>query len=114
MIGAARSLGRFDVIVANPPYIATTALAELPPEVGDTIPLLRLTGAKMGYAPIAGLPRDISDLMAASGASRSWRVGTGQASAVAVYPQLPSGYLFKQSSEILRAITLSHSAPAPS
>ena len=27
--------GRFDVIVANPPYIARAALAGLPPEVGS-------------------------------------------------------------------------------
>ena len=82
MIGAARSLGRFDVIVANPPYIATAALAELPPEVGAYDPALALDGGEDGLCAYRGIVTRISDLMAAS-ALVALEVGAGQASAVA-------------------------------
>ncbi|MGA8755119.1 MAG: peptide chain release factor N(5)-glutamine methyltransferase [Stellaceae bacterium] len=75
-------LGRFDVIVANPPYIATAALAELPPEVGAYDPTLALDGGEDGLCAYRGIVTRISDLMAAS-ALVALETGTGQASAVA-------------------------------
>jgi release factor glutamine methyltransferase len=75
-------VGRFDVIVANPPYIATAALAELPPEVGAYDPSLALDGGEDGLCAYRGIAARISDLMAAS-AVVALEVGAGQASAVA-------------------------------
>ncbi len=75
-------VGRFDVIVANPPYIATAALAELPPEVGAYDPSLALDGGEDGLCAYRGIAARISDLMAAS-ALVALEVGAGQASAVA-------------------------------
>ncbi|WP_251212331.1 N5-glutamine methyltransferase family protein [Adlercreutzia murintestinalis] len=43
-----RYLGRFDAVVANPPYIPTAVMAELPAEVGDFEPDLALHGGADG------------------------------------------------------------------
>lgn len=40
--------GRFDVIVSNPPYIATDEIGELEPEVKDYEPFMALDGMKDG------------------------------------------------------------------
>ncbi len=42
---------RFDVVVANPPYIETAEIMGLPVEVRDTIPIYRLTVAPMALWP---------------------------------------------------------------
>ncbi len=47
--------GPVDVIVANLPYIATTALADLPPQVRDHEPVLALDGGSDGLQVIAEL-----------------------------------------------------------
>lgn len=43
-----RYLGRFDAVVANPPYVPTAVMAELPAEVGDFEPDLALHGGADG------------------------------------------------------------------
>lgn len=40
--------GFFDVITANPPYVTTAEMAQLPPEVGDFEPHLALEGGEDG------------------------------------------------------------------
>ncbi|MBV1704533.1 MAG: methyltransferase, partial [Hyphomicrobiales bacterium] len=60
----ARALaGRFDVVVSNPPYIASAAIAALDPEVRDHDPRLALDGGADGLdayrAIFAGLPRSM-------------------------------------------------------
>lgn len=58
---AAALAGRFDIVVANPPYIASDAIDALPPEVRDFDPRRALDGGPDGldaYREIAaGLPR---------------------------------------------------------
>ncbi len=74
--------GRFDVIIANPPYVATAALAELPSEVSRYDPNLALDGGDDGLSAYRRIAADISDLMAPR-ALLAVEVGTGQASGVA-------------------------------
>lgn len=80
--GEALASGGFDLIVSNPPYIATGDLARLDPEVRLYDPALALDGGADGldaYRAIAGdLPR-----LAAPGALALFEVGTGQAADVA-------------------------------
>jgi release factor glutamine methyltransferase len=72
----------FDVVVANPPYIASTAIACLPREVRDFDPHRALDGGSDGldaYRAIsAGLPR-----LLASGGIFAGEIGQGQDRAVA-------------------------------
>jgi release factor glutamine methyltransferase len=43
---------RFDLVTANPPYIPTAAIAELPPDVRDHEPRLALDGGPDGLAVV--------------------------------------------------------------
>jgi release factor glutamine methyltransferase len=74
--------GRFDVVVANPPYIASAAIAGLPREVRDFDPRRALDGGSDGLdsyrALLAGLPR-----LLASGGIFAGEIGHGQDRAVA-------------------------------
>jgi release factor glutamine methyltransferase len=47
--------GRFDLVVSNPPYIATPAIAGLPPEVRLGDPLIALDGGADGLAAYRGI-----------------------------------------------------------
>ncbi len=80
--GEALASGGFDLIVSNPPYIATGDLAGLDPEVRLYDPVLALDGGADGldaYRAIVGdLPR-----FAAPGALALFEVGIGQAGDVA-------------------------------
>jgi release factor glutamine methyltransferase len=49
-IDAGDPLGRFDLIVANPPYIRETEIASLPPEIRDFEPRLALAGGTDGLS----------------------------------------------------------------
>jgi len=74
--------GRFDAIVANPPYIATDSVAGLPHVVIGYDPRRALDGGADGlvaYRVIAGAARRLL----APGGIVAWEVGEGQARAVA-------------------------------
>lgn len=74
--------GRYEIVVANPPYIASNALPGLMPEVARYEPLQALDGGPDGLACYrdiaAGLPRFITD-----DALVALEVGEGQHTAVA-------------------------------
>jgi len=73
---------RFDIIVANPPYVTTSALEELPLEVSRYDPALALDGGDDGLRAYRVIATHISHLMAVF-ALFALEVGAGQASAVA-------------------------------
>lgn len=73
--------GPFDLIVANPPYIASGELVTLMPEVHDFEPHLALDGGDDGLAAYRALARQAGTVLAAGG----WllvEVGSNQAAAV--------------------------------
>ncbi|HEY4042970.1 MAG TPA: peptide chain release factor N(5)-glutamine methyltransferase [Rhodopila sp.] len=73
--------GRFDLIVANPPYIRGPDIASLMPEVGDHEPRVALDGGEDGYdAYRAIIP--ILDRHLAPHAAAVLEVGEGQANFV--------------------------------
>lgn len=78
--------GRFDIIVANPPYIATAALAYLPREVALYDPPRALDGGLDGLRAYRALAADLGRLLA-PGAVFVCEIGLGQASAVAAILQ---------------------------
>jgi release factor glutamine methyltransferase len=79
--GAAIS-GKFDAVVANPPYIPTDRLAKLPPEVGLYDPRLALDGGRDGLDPYRALATDVARLLNPHGIFVT-EVGSGQAPAAA-------------------------------
>jgi release factor glutamine methyltransferase len=74
--------GPFDLIVANPPYVATPDLAALPAEVRDHDPHLALDGGSDGLAAYRALAADAGRLLAADG-HMVVELGAGQAAPVA-------------------------------
>jgi release factor glutamine methyltransferase len=73
--------GPFDLIVANPPYVRSGDIADLPREVRDHDPLLALDGGEDGLDAYRALLPQIARLLALEG----WffvEVGAGQARAV--------------------------------
>jgi release factor glutamine methyltransferase len=103
--------GRFDIVVANPPYIATGDLAGLDPEVRLFDPARALDGGTDGLAPYrtiaASLPRVL-----ASGGIVAMEVGDGQADAVAgilrdgLAPQGFRSEYWRDLSDIARCVAL--------
>jgi release factor glutamine methyltransferase len=79
--GAAVS-GRFDAIVANPPYIATRDLALLPREVTCYDPLRALDGGADGLMAYRAIAGDLRRVLTANGIFVA-EVGVDQAGAVA-------------------------------
>jgi release factor glutamine methyltransferase len=73
--------GRFDVVVSNPPYIATDALASLPAEVAFD-PVGALDGGPDGLAAYRAIAAALPRLVAQEGVA-ALEVGEGQAVAVA-------------------------------
>ena len=71
-----------DVIVSNPPYIPTAALAGLPPEVGRFDPVLVLDGGADGLAAYRALAGEAKRLLRPGGLA-AFEVGAGQAREVA-------------------------------
>jgi release factor glutamine methyltransferase len=74
---------RFDVIVANPPYVATAALRDLPDEVSLYDPRRALEGGEDGLAAYRSIATALPALLAPF-AMFVAEVGVGQAGAVAV------------------------------
>jgi release factor glutamine methyltransferase len=74
--------GRFDVVVANPPYIRQADLASLPPEVREHEPRLALDGGSDGLDAYRSILGGLGRLVH-SGTALIFEVGMGQAAAVA-------------------------------
>lgn len=74
--------GRFDAIVTNPPYVASGAIADLPPEVRDHDPRAALDGGADGLAAYRAIAADLVRLLL-PGAIFAAEVGHGQAGMVA-------------------------------
>ncbi len=72
---------RFDVVVANPPYIASDAIASLQPEVRDHEPRQALDGGPDGLAAYRAILPDLDRLVADGGAAFV-EIGFDQADAV--------------------------------
>jgi release factor glutamine methyltransferase len=93
---------RFDVIVANPPYIATAALADLPHEVGAYDPLGALDGGEDGLAAYRAIAANAPALLKPSGLL-AVEVGAGQAPAATAILQ-GCGLLFDATERDLAGI----------
>jgi release factor glutamine methyltransferase len=74
-------VGDFDLIVANPPYIADAAFADLEPEVARYEPRIALAGGADGLDCYRGLAADLKRLLAPSGIA-AVEIGAGQSEAV--------------------------------
>jgi release factor glutamine methyltransferase len=74
--------GQFDAIVANPPYVASDAVAGLPPEVRDYDPPLALDGGRDGLNAYRAIAADLPRLLAPDGLFAA-EIGVGQRDAVA-------------------------------
>jgi release factor glutamine methyltransferase len=70
--------GRFTVIVANPPYIASVALAGLAPEVRRYDPRRAVDGGEEGLAAYRRIAKDLPALLA-NGGIFAGEIGAGQA-----------------------------------
>ena len=74
--------GVFDVIISNPPYIASAALSDLPREVADFDPRCALDGGPDGLACYRSLAADLPRLMGPRSLF-ACEIGVSQGSAVA-------------------------------
>ncbi|MGH7066389.1 MAG: peptide chain release factor N(5)-glutamine methyltransferase [Acetobacteraceae bacterium] len=73
--------GRFDLVVANPPYVEREAIGELMPEVALYEPRSALDGGPDGFQGYRGIFPELPRLLAASGVGIV-EIGAGAASAV--------------------------------
>ena len=80
--GVEMPYGPFDLITANPPYIATPELAGLPPDVRDFEPRVALDGGVDGLALIGRVVEEAPRFLQRGGVL-ALEVGAGQAAAVA-------------------------------
>jgi release factor glutamine methyltransferase len=78
--------GGFDLVVANPPYIASAEIAALPREVRDFDSVSALDGGADGLAAYRAIVADAGRLMA-PGAFVVMEVGAGQSDAVSALTQ---------------------------
>lgn len=78
---AAALTGRFDLILSNPPYIETAAMAGLMPEVARHEPAGALDGGADGLTAYRGILQELPRLLAPSGHA-VLELGQGQAAAV--------------------------------
>jgi release factor glutamine methyltransferase len=76
--GLDRFLGKLDLVVANPPYIATPELAELPPDVRDHEPRGALDGGADGLELLRRIVEEAPLYLTANG-TLAVEVGAGQA-----------------------------------
>ena len=75
------TVGRFDLILANPPYVADDEFAALEPEVSRFEPRLALSGGPDGLTSYRSLAPQIGPLLAPAGGA-FFETGTAQAGAV--------------------------------
>ncbi len=75
-------VGPFDVVVANPPYIPTSAIAGLMPEVRDHDPDRALDGGADGLSAYRAIAADLPRLLRPGGLFAA-EIGSGQADSVA-------------------------------
>ncbi len=73
--------GGLDLVVANPPYIATEEIAALAPDVRDFDPRAALDGGADGLAAYRAITRDAGRLLAPGG-HLVMEIGAGQSEAV--------------------------------
>jgi release factor glutamine methyltransferase len=73
--------GRFDLVVSNPPYIASSIIETLEPEVRDHEPRLALDGGPDGLAPYRHLFNEARRLLAPGGTG-VFEIGYDQREAV--------------------------------
>ncbi len=78
---------RFDIIVSNPPYIATAEIAELDPEVRDHEPLLALDGGPDGLSAYRAVLPHMVRLLEPRGLA-ALEIGRSQANAVTALAEL--------------------------
>ena len=78
--------GRFDAVVANPPYIEQEAIADLPREVRQYDPIRALDGGADGLAAYRAIAADLHRLLPAGGFFAT-EIGIGQAEAVGKNPE---------------------------
>lgn len=64
----AKAKGRFDLIISNPPYIDSKAMAQLPREVADFDPHISLHGGEDGLAPYRIITANAQDYLNPGGA----------------------------------------------
>ena len=81
-IGLSRSAKTFDVVVANPPYVASTDIEGLPPEVRDYDPRRALDGGADGLDAYRAIAAELPWLLR-SGGVFAGEFGQGQDAAVA-------------------------------
>jgi len=74
--------GRFDLVMCNPPYVATAELAALMPEVGSHEPHSALDGGNCGLTAYRAIISALRGLLTPSGAA-VLELGVGQSGAVA-------------------------------
>jgi release factor glutamine methyltransferase len=79
---AAAVAGRFDAVLANPPYIASAAICALPREVRDYDPHRALDGGRDGLAAYRAIAADLPRLLPPGGLFAT-EIGAGQSAAVA-------------------------------
>ena len=73
---------RFDLVVANPPYVATETIATLAPEVAAHEPLVALDGGRDGLDAYRALIPDLPRLLGQGGVA-VLEIGAGQGGRVA-------------------------------
>jgi release factor glutamine methyltransferase len=78
---AASLTGRFNAVVANPPYIERDAIAALPPEVRQYEPIRALDGGADGLAAYRAIAPELQHLLPPGGLFAA-EIGIGQAEAV--------------------------------
>jgi release factor glutamine methyltransferase len=78
---AAGVQGKFDLVVSNPPYVVSSEIASLPPEVRDYDPAPALDGGHDGLDAYRAIAADVARLLAGGG-RLIVELGAGQEHAV--------------------------------
>ncbi len=81
---------RFDLILSNPPYIATSSIPELMPEVREHDPFIALDGGTDGLDAYRAIAKHAADYLAPGGLL-AFEIGAGQAGALSAL-LLESGF----------------------